>query len=109
HWVDDVARLAATHVAVCGLGTTHRWAYIEQAAALGLRFATVVHPTAHVPAASQVGEGSIVGASVVVGAYAAIGRHVLLNRGSMIGHHTVVEDYVSVLPGANVAGSCRIG
>jgi len=109
HWIDDVAPLAATHTAVCGLGTTRRSAYTDQAAALGLEFATVVHPTAHVPASVEVGEGSIVGAGVLVGAYAGIGRHVLLNRGCMIGHHTVVEDYVSVLPGANIAGSCRIG
>jgi len=109
HWIDEVADLASTHAAVCGLGTTRRSIFTDQAAARGLPFATIVHPTAHVPASSPVGEGSIVGAGVLVGAYASIGRHVLLNRGSLIGHHTVVEDYVSVLPGANVAGSCRIG
>jgi acetyltransferase EpsM len=109
HWVDDLGALAATHHAVCGLGTTRRSVFVEQAASHGIPFATIVHPTAHVSSSSTVGEGSIVGAAVIVGAYTSIGRHVLLNRGSMVGHHTVVDDFASILPGANVAGSCRIG
>ena len=32
-----------------------------------------------------------------------------LNRGSLIGHHTTLADYASVMPGANVAGFCTIG
>jgi acetyltransferase EpsM len=109
HWIDDCGSFAATHVAVCGLGTTKRSVFTDQAAAMGLRFATIVHPTAHVSQASVVGEGAIVGVNVVVAAHAEIGRHVLLNRGSMVGHHTQIGDYVSVLPGANIAGSCVVG
>ena len=109
HWIDDCQPLVATHVAVCGLGTTRRSVFTEQAAGLGLRFATILHPTAHVSRTSTVAEGSIVGVNVVVAAHATIGRHVLLNRGSMIGHHTQIGDYVSVLPGANIAGACVVG
>ena len=47
-WIDEAAALAATHLAVCGLGTTQRSRFTEQAEAAGFRFATVVHPTAHV-------------------------------------------------------------
>jgi hypothetical protein len=43
HWIDDVGELAATHLAVCGLGTTRRGIFTEQAAERGLRFATIVH------------------------------------------------------------------
>jgi acetyltransferase EpsM len=108
-WIDDIVELVQTHVAVCALSTTQRDRYVEQAAALGLAFATVVHPTARVSSTSEVGEGSIVSAGVVVGAHTRIGRHVILNRGALVGHHTDIADFVSIQPGANVAGACRIG
>jgi sugar O-acyltransferase (sialic acid O-acetyltransferase NeuD family) len=108
-WIDDVDPLADTHLAVCGLGTTKRRLFAEQAAEHGLRFATIVHPSARVPASASIGEGSIVSAGVVVGTRARRGRHVFLNRGALIGHHTTLADYASVMPGANVAGFCTIG
>ncbi|MEP6893447.1 MAG: hypothetical protein ABI927_06660, partial [Gaiellaceae bacterium] len=108
-WIDDCASLASTHLAVCGLGTTTRSAFVEQAAAAGFRFATIIHPTAHVSRTSSIGEGSIVGVHVAVASHAEIGRHVFLNRGSSVGHDTRIGDYVSVLPGANIAGMCVVG
>ena len=108
-WIDDAAALAETHVAVCGLGTTHRSRFTRQAETVGFRFATIVHPTAHVSGSATLGAGTIVGARVVVGAHTAIGRHVIVNRGALIGHHTRIGDHVSVQSGANVAGLCTIG
>jgi sugar O-acyltransferase (sialic acid O-acetyltransferase NeuD family) len=109
HWVDDIAGLASSHVAVCALSTTHRRRFIAQVAALGLPFTTLVHPTARISRTAHVAEGVIINAGVIVGAHARIGRHVILNRGALIGHHTVIGDYVTVGPGANIGGSCAIG
>lgn len=109
HWIDDVAALAETHVAVCGIGTTKRGVFVEQAAELGLRFATVVHPSASVSPSSTLGEGAIVSAGVCVGAQTTIGRHVFLNRGCLVGHHTAIEDFATISPGAIVSGLCWIG
>ena len=109
HWIDDCEPLTATHLAVCGLGTTTRSAFTDQAAAIGFRFATIIHPTAHVSRTSSIGEGSIVGVHVAVAAHTEIGRHVFLNRGSSVGHDTRIGDYVSMLPGAIVAGACVVG
>lgn len=109
-WIDEAAReFAATHVAVCGLGTTRRSRFTDQAAAAGFSFATVVHPTAHVSRTATLGEGTIVGPGAVVGAHTTIGRHVIVNRGTLVGHHTVIGDHVSLQSGANVAGLCSIG
>jgi acetyltransferase EpsM len=109
HWIDAVGELAATHLAVCALGTTKRGLLVEQAAERGLRFATVVHPSARVSSRSGVGEGAVVGVGAVVGAHTEIGPHVIVNRGCLIGHHAVIGEYASIMSGANIAGSCRIG
>ena len=33
----------------------------------------------------------------------------IVNRGTLVGHHSVVGDHVSLQSGANVAGLCKIG
>jgi sugar O-acyltransferase (sialic acid O-acetyltransferase NeuD family) len=109
YWIDDVPALAATHMGVCALGTTRRSAFVEQAQSLGLRFTTIIHPSARVSRNSTVGEGSILCPGVIVATHTHVGRHVLLNRGALIGHHTRIGDYCSLMPGSNVAGACDIG
>jgi sugar O-acyltransferase (sialic acid O-acetyltransferase NeuD family) len=108
-WVDEIAALAGTHQAICGLATTFRDSYIHQVAALGMRFATVVHPTAHVSSKTTLGEGTIVSPGAVIASHTQVGRHVLINRGVLIGHHTTIGDFATLQPGANVAGACDIG
>lgn len=108
-WVDDLGALAATHLAVCAIGTTHRSRFVTQVEAMGFRFATVRHPTARVSRTSTIGPGSILSAGAIVGSHTAIGQHVIVNRGTLIGHHTTVGDYVTLSPGANIAGRVTIG
>lgn len=109
YWIDDIAPLARTHAAVCALSTTLRSRFIDQAAALGMPFATVIHPSAHVSRKSTVGEGSIISVGVIIAAYTHLGRHVIVSRGAGIGHHTVIGDCVTIQPGVNVAGACQVG
>jgi acetyltransferase EpsM len=89
-WVEELAGLADTHWAVCALATTTRSRFTSQAAAYGIRFATLIHPTSRI-------------------SRTRLGSHVFVNRGALIGHHTEIGDHVSIQPGANVAGKCRIG
>jgi acetyltransferase EpsM len=107
-WIEDAGALAKRHRAVCGIGSTKRWQFVEQAVAAGFRFAQVRHPSAVVSPTAEVGEGCVVGAGVVIGASARLGRHVILNRGVLVGHNTVIGDYVTLSPGANVAGCVTV-
>jgi acetyltransferase EpsM len=109
HWIDDIGDLKDTHAAICALVTTKRRRFTKQVEELGVSFATLVHPTAHVSRSSSLGAGTLAGAGVIVGAHTRIGRHVILNRGVLVGHHTTIGDHVSLLPGANVAGNCDVG
>lgn len=109
YWVDELRTLARTHRVVCGLGTTHRSRFTDQAEAFGCRFATLIHPAARVPASTTVGEGTILNAGVIVASHTQLGAHVLVNRAAVVGHHTRIEDFVTIGPGVNLAGNCHIG
>jgi acetyltransferase EpsM len=107
-WVDELA--GRTDVwAICALVTTRRCAFTAQVEALGIPFATLVHPTARVSPRATVGEGTLVSAGAITGTRTTIGRHVIVNRGVLVGHHTTIGDHVSLLPGANVAGNVTVG
>ena len=108
-WIDDALRYAATHEAICCLGTTKRRNFISQVADLGFGFATVIHPTARVSRRSKVGAGSLISAGVVVAADTRVGEHVIVNRGVLLGHDTNIGDCVTISPGANVAGRVTVG
>lgn len=108
-WVDELAAMAGTHLAVCGLATTQRKRYVDQVAALGMRFATLVHPSASVSAKSSLGGGCFVSAAACIGAKTELGKQVFVNRGALIGHHTRIGDYVTIQPGANIAGMVTVG
>lgn len=109
YWVDELARMKDTHMAIGGLATTHRSRFILQAAACGVQFATLVHPRARISSKARLGDGTFVSAGSIVSAHCLLGPHVFVNRGVLIGHHTEIGVFATIQPGVNIAGSCRIG
>lgn len=75
----------------------------------GLRYHTLVHPTAYVSPLARLGQGVFVGANSVIGPGACLGDHVFVNRGVTIGHDTHVGPFSRIQPGANLGGLSRIG
>jgi len=108
-WVDDLPRLKDSHEVICGIGSLSRREFAEAAEAMGMRFATIVHPSARLVPGTRVGAGSILSLGVLAASDVAVGRHAILNRGATFGHGTRLGDYVTVGPGSNVAGRVEIG
>jgi acetyltransferase-like isoleucine patch superfamily enzyme len=106
-WIDDLAGAADKYAAICGIATPHRSRFTEQIdhRSCHLRLGD---PTAHVSRTASLGSGTLVGAGAIIGAHTSLGRHVFVNRGVLIGHHTHIGDFVSLQPGANVAGACTV-
>ena len=75
----------------------------------GIRFVTLIHPSATVSSSATVGEGSAVMAGAVINPYAKIGNGCIVNTCASVDHDCAVEDFAHVSIGAHVAGTVKIG
>ncbi|MFL6115654.1 MAG: acetyltransferase [Catenulispora sp.] len=73
------------------------------------RYATVVHPLAHVSPTSTVGAGSVLLAGAVLTADAVVGRHVAVMPHTVVTHDAVVGDFATLASGVKLGGGTRIG
>jgi UDP-perosamine 4-acetyltransferase len=92
-----------------GIVTTRRRAFVERMAARGFTFRTVVHPSAIVSPRARIDDGAFVGAGAILASHTHVGAHVLLNRGANVGHDNELEPFVTIGPGAILAGAVRVG
>lgn len=74
----------------------------------GLRFATLVHPTACLATSVKLGVGCIINAGVVIEPDARVGDHVVIRAGCVISHDVVLEARVSLSPSVTLAGRSRV-
>jgi sugar O-acyltransferase (sialic acid O-acetyltransferase NeuD family) len=72
------------------------------------RFATVIHPSASVSRHARVGHGSAVLQGTVITAATVVGDHTIIHYNVAISHDCVIEDFVTIAPGAIVTGSVRV-
>lgn len=70
---------------------------------------TVIHPTVVIGTRVEIGEGSVICPKTVITTNIKIGAGVIVNLTCTIGHDSVVGDYVTFSPGANISGGCQIG
>lgn len=81
----------------------------------GLQPRNVLHPAAIIGPDTSLGAGCVFLAGSYVSSSVKIGSHVQINYHVTVGHDSIIEDFVTVLPGANVAGAvtlkagCTIG
>lgn len=77
-------------------------------AAVGPRFATLVHPRAWIGDTVTIGEGSMIFGFTSATTDVRIGRHVLINPACAIAHDCVLEDFATLAPGVILAGGVRL-
>lgn len=80
----------------------------ERLVAAGRRPLTLVHPMATVGGDNRIAEGGILTAGARVTTNITLGRHTQLHVNSTIGHDSVLDDFVSVYPGATVSGNVHL-
>lgn len=71
--------------------------------------ATLIHPSVQISRFVNIGEGSIICAQAVLTTNIILGLASIINPNCFIGHDTVLNDFVSLMPGVNVAGEVTLG
>jgi sugar O-acyltransferase (sialic acid O-acetyltransferase NeuD family) len=80
----------------------------ERLTVAGRRPLTLVHPMATVGGDNRIAEGCILTAGARVTTNITLGRHTQLHVNCTIGHDSVLDDFVSVYPGATVSGNVHL-
>ena len=90
-------------------GNAVRRKFATLVAALGIPFATLVHPDARKSRFVEIGEGTLVCAGNLLTTQVKVGRHVNLNLDCTVGHDVVIEDFCNVSPGVHLSGFVHLG
>ncbi len=109
--VEVVTDCGADLVLCAGAGATRR-RLAERLSGYGVapeRYATVVHPSASVPAGCELGAGTVLLAGVVLTAGVRVGRHVVAMPNAVLTHDDIVGDYATLCAGVTLGGEVVIG
>jgi len=71
--------------------------------------ATLIHPSVQKSGFIEINPGSIICAGSVLTTNIKLGLASIINPNCFIGHDTVLNDFVSLMPGVNVAGEVTLG
>lgn len=101
HWNDGSP---GAHIAIGNNAVRQRIA-----AAIGARWATLIHPSAVVDPTAEVGAGVLVGAGAVIQPEAVIGDHAIVNTGAIVEHHCRIGAFAHIAPGVTLCGGVLVG
>lgn len=75
----------------------------------GASIPVLIHPNAVIGEQVGLGIGTVIMAGVVINCCTKIGRGCIINTGSTLDHDNLIEDYVHISPGVNLAGTIKVG
>ncbi len=75
----------------------------------GASIPVLIHSSAVIGEQVELGAGTVVMAGAIINCCTKIGKGCIINTGAKIDHDNVIEDYVHISPGTNMAGSVHIG
>ncbi|MDV5067654.1 acetyltransferase [Bacillus sp. W1] len=81
----------------------------EQLEFQGASIPVLIHPHAVIGKQVFLEAGTVVMAGAIINCCTKIGKGCIINTASTIDHDNVIEDYVHVSPGVNLAGTVSIG
>ena len=82
---------------------------VNQISNTKINFATLIHPSAIIGTDDVVlGKGVIICAGNIITCNVKINNFVILNLTCTIGHDTIIDSFVSIMPGVNISGEVLI-
>ena len=81
----------------------------EKLEALGVSLINLVHPSVVLGSSVEIGLGTAIMAGVVINSSCVIGKGCIINTSASLDHDSILEEYVHISPGVNIAGSVKVG
>ena len=75
----------------------------------GVKFGTVIDPTAIISPTAKIGAGVIVTSDCIIACCTIVGENVAINVKAIVGHDIVLANDVVVSSMVNIGGACKIG
>ncbi|WP_339068112.1 acetyltransferase [Fusobacterium animalis] len=72
------------------------------------KFAILIHPNVKISSTNKIEEGTIICSGSILTVNIHIKKHCIINLDCTIGHATILEEYITVLPSVNVSGNVKI-
>lgn len=95
---------------VCAIGDPFtRLRIVKRFGAVGVPFATLIHPSVRRSRWVEIGPGSIICAGTTLTTNIKVGAHSILNLDCTVGHDTQLGDFTSLMPGVHVSGDVICG
>jgi acetyltransferase EpsM len=69
----------------------------------------VIHNSAIVSDAVEIGIGSVVFAAAIINHSAVIGTHVIINTAAVVEHDCIIDSFAHISPNATLCGNVRVG
>lgn len=76
---------------------------------MGVRFETLIDPTATIGVDVEIGVGCIINEHCELPVNIRVGKHVFLNSDTCLGHDDIIGDYTICNPHTVISGACTIG
>ena len=81
----------------------------EKLTNLGATIPKLIHPTTVIGRDVYIGEGTVVMPGAIINCSTKIGKGCIINTSATIDHDNLIEDYVHISPGVNLAGTVKVG
>ncbi len=69
----------------------------------------MIHPKFVIAEQVEIGSGMVIMAGAIINCFIKIGNGCIINTDATIDHDNIIEDYVHISPGANLAGTVTVG
>ena len=107
--IDELNRIEHDAV-VIGIGSNStRMKVFNQLQGQGVRFTTVIHPSAVIAHDVTIGQGTVIFAGTVINTGSVIGSNVIVNTGATVDHHANIGSHVHIAPGVHLGGTVTVG
>lgn len=85
-----------------------RMAVVKKLNEHSVRHLNAIHPSAVVMPSATVGAGNMICAGAIVNSGATVKNYSVINTASVVEHDTEIGDGVTICPGAQIGGRCKI-